>query len=138
MYDRDRHHLYWPRRNYVTGLEKQFRNLPCHVLDMAIVDHRELHATQSAPNKPSREHMQEIVNLHKQNLCLICRQEDVTDCRPDYEGTVEELVEIDAELRLLQAQQRELTLEMQITVEHRRRVVLLMMKRPPGNGPEAA
>lgn len=69
------HHIYWPRRNYVTSTEKTFRNLPCHKVEMSTEGHRLLHqlAFQDngvIPDKPDHEAM-----AKKINYCLkICKQ----------------------------------------------------------------
>lgn len=72
MYDTDRHHIFWPRRNYTTPLEKAFRNLPCNVIRLPVGEHRLIHATQSAPAKPSHHEIASLVNLHRDGNCLFC------------------------------------------------------------------
>ena len=49
------HHLFWPRRNYKTTLEKTFRQL--HTVKMCIEAHKLLHRTTQPPHKPSVEAM---------------------------------------------------------------------------------
>ena len=51
------HHLYWPRPDYTTKLEKDFRNLPQNKEPLSRCDHDELHATQDPPEKPSTDFM---------------------------------------------------------------------------------
>lgn len=53
----DSHHVYFPRRDYKTKIEKQFRNLPENLVEMCRNDHDNLHATQTPPEKPSRDEM---------------------------------------------------------------------------------
>ena len=49
------HHLMYPRRDYSTPLEKQFRRQLILPVDIEV--HRELHALLKPPTKPSREIM---------------------------------------------------------------------------------
>lgn len=51
------HHLYWPRRDYKTSVEKEFRNLPQNKELMCRQEHDELHVTEQTPHKPKREEM---------------------------------------------------------------------------------
>ena len=53
----DSHHVYFPRRDYKTKIEKQFRNLPENLVEMCRLEHDNLHATQTPPEKPSRDEM---------------------------------------------------------------------------------
>lgn len=60
----DTHHLFYPRRAYRSGVEKRFRRLAINVVEMCVNDHRELHATQEPPVKPSRDEMLEALNAN--------------------------------------------------------------------------
>ncbi len=53
----DLHHLYFPRRDYKTNVEKQFRNLPENKEQLCRAEHNERHATEPPPLKPSRDEM---------------------------------------------------------------------------------
>jgi len=53
----DKHHTYWPRREYTTPVEKRFRNLGANVVQMCMAEHQELHFQEQPPDKPSREIM---------------------------------------------------------------------------------
>lgn len=53
----DTHHLWSPRSEYKTSVEKQFRRLACNVMEMCRVEHEELHAVQPHPEKPPRSYM---------------------------------------------------------------------------------
>jgi hypothetical protein len=68
----NRHHLYWPRRKYKAAIERAFRNLPCHIVQMRIQDHRDLHATERPPQKPSREYMVRVLLMHREGKCPTC------------------------------------------------------------------
>ena len=48
----DTHHLWHPRKDYKTRVEKQFRSLPFNLVEMCRCEHEELHATQLPPPKP--------------------------------------------------------------------------------------
>lgn len=67
MKDTSTHHLYYPKRNYTTRVEKIFRSLPCHKVEMSIEGHRLLHqlAFQDngvIPDKPSENEMWAKIN----------------------------------------------------------------------------
>lgn len=53
----DEHHLYWPRKNYKSGVERAFRNLPENRQMLCRAEHDEVHATEPIPKKPSRNEM---------------------------------------------------------------------------------
>jgi len=55
------HHIYYPKKRYTTGIERQFRELPENRVQMCLDEHRELHATQRPPEKPSREIMLQAI-----------------------------------------------------------------------------
>ena len=57
------HHVYWPRRNYTTPLEKRFRNLPENKELLPRCEHDELHATTEPPEKPSHAFMESVVYI---------------------------------------------------------------------------
>lgn len=57
------HHVYWPRRDYTTSLEKRFRNLPANKELLPRCLHDELHATLESPEKPSYEYMESAVAI---------------------------------------------------------------------------
>lgn len=73
MGDVSRHHVYFPRRDYQTRVEKIFRTLPCHVVVMSVEGHRRLHQLAfrdngTIPTKPSEEDMIAKIN-HCHNEC---------------------------------------------------------------------
>lgn len=72
-----KHHLYWPRRDYQVGLEKKFRNLPCNVVLMDELKHRQLHATTRPPKKPTRTKMALATAAHDEGRCS-CGQDRVS------------------------------------------------------------
>lgn len=51
------HHLYWPRRDYTSSVERAFRQLPENKELICRAEHDELHATESPPPMPSRNEM---------------------------------------------------------------------------------
>lgn len=51
------HHLLYPRGQYRTALEKEYRELPSHKVQMCRQEHDELHATEQPPTKPPRDEM---------------------------------------------------------------------------------
>lgn len=65
----NRHHLWWPRKEYETSLARKFRNLPCNVVEIDVNVHKEIHAHQKPPLKPSHTRMQEQVDSHKARVC---------------------------------------------------------------------
>lgn len=64
-----KHHLYWPRRDYAAGVEKKFRNLPCNIVLMDELAHRQLHATTRPPKKPKRAKMVADLSAHEAGTC---------------------------------------------------------------------
>lgn len=65
----NRHHLWWPRSAYVTQIERTFRELPCNIVRMDIVQHRELHVITPPPPKPSREFQMACISRHNSQMC---------------------------------------------------------------------
>lgn len=57
-------HLYWPRRNYKTQVEKQFRELDENKTLVCRALHEERHATERPPQKPPREVMIQAIAAH--------------------------------------------------------------------------
>ncbi len=53
----DVHHEYFPRRNYRTKIEKQFRELPANKEQLCRLAHDILHLTERPPIKPDRDVM---------------------------------------------------------------------------------
>ena len=48
----DEHHLYWPRNQYTSKMEKFFRELPENKVQLCRAEHDEIHATEKPPAKP--------------------------------------------------------------------------------------
>lgn len=65
----NRHHLWWPRRDYQTKLERKFRQLPCNIVRMDARVHAILHLVQAPPRKPPVSFMREQVDRHKSKSC---------------------------------------------------------------------
>ena len=53
----DNHHIYWPKREYQGSVERRFRNLGCHVVNICRCKHDEIHGIEAPPDKPSTETM---------------------------------------------------------------------------------
>jgi hypothetical protein len=53
----DRDHIYYPKKEYRTALEREFRNLPENIVLRCICKHRRRHAEEAPPLKPPREEM---------------------------------------------------------------------------------
>lgn len=51
------HHLYWPKKNYRSGVAKQFRELACNKETLCRCDHDELHRTTRPPERPTQIEM---------------------------------------------------------------------------------
>ena len=58
------HHTYWPKKRYTTQVEREFRALPENREQMCMAEHREKHATEQPPVKPSREQMIQAIAAH--------------------------------------------------------------------------
>lgn len=71
MRDTNRHHLFWPKHWYKTELEIQFRELPCHIVELAIGFHNLLHRCSDLhpPRKPTVEEMLGAVHAHHLGKC---------------------------------------------------------------------
>lgn len=55
------HHLFWPRRDYQSDLERRFRTLPWNKVEMPAGAHEMLHRYAQPPGKPSLEEMLDAV-----------------------------------------------------------------------------
>lgn len=58
----NRHHVFFQRRNYKTGLERRLRNNPAFVIPMDVTVHGDLHANVGIPPKPKAELTYGILN----------------------------------------------------------------------------
>lgn len=56
-----RHHLFWPRTDYKTALERKFREHPLTSVELPEETHRLVHMYQDPPRKPSREFMEQFL-----------------------------------------------------------------------------
>lgn len=59
-----RHHLWWPRSDYKTRLERSFRNHPLNSSNIEESIHNELHKSSKPPQKPSTEFMRQFLKDH--------------------------------------------------------------------------
>ena len=66
---KNRHHIWFPRRDYKTDVERKFRNLPCNIVWIDEKIHRLLHQFTEVPKKPSREEMLMYINYHNKGIC---------------------------------------------------------------------
>lgn len=67
------HHLFYPRKDYTTRLEHQFRDLPCMRVRLDYYAHHLLHEMIRAMPKPTTEDMQKAINRHGQKICSCYR-----------------------------------------------------------------
>lgn len=58
----DIHHEYWPRADYTTSVEKEFRELEVNKEFICRALHNFIHAKNRASDKPSRATMLEAIN----------------------------------------------------------------------------
>lgn len=65
----DRHHIWFPRREYTTPLERRFRQLPCNIIRMDAQAHKLLHLNMQPPRKPARDDMLTAIERHDRGLC---------------------------------------------------------------------
>ena len=65
----NRHHVWWPRKDYKSSLERRFRGLPCQIVVMDIRTHQLLHVYTTPPTKPSRNTMRLTIERHAQKEC---------------------------------------------------------------------
>ena len=63
------HHLWWPSGRYKTPLERMFRELPCHKVELAIEAHNLIHRHSPPPDKPPPHEMVEIIQNHEAGRC---------------------------------------------------------------------
>lgn len=56
----NRHHLFWERRHYRHGFERNFRNLAGLVVPTPIQNHNLLHARLEPPRKPNHRMMVDL------------------------------------------------------------------------------
>jgi hypothetical protein len=66
---KNRHHIFWPKKDYQSGIERSFRNLPCNVVWIDQYNHNLLHQYTRPPSKPSHHEMCEAINRHRQQTC---------------------------------------------------------------------
>ncbi len=75
----NRHHIWHPRRDYKTPIERSFRALPCNVVWIDEKAHTLLHIYTKPPDKPSHEEMcacnlpkcvLELAAYKASNLCM--------------------------------------------------------------------
>lgn len=56
------HHLYYPRRDYTSPVERDFRELPENKVQLCMAEHDLLHQIEQPPVKPSRDEMLLAIN----------------------------------------------------------------------------
>lgn len=66
---KNRHHLYWPARDYTSRVDKTFRNLPCNIVVMDEMAHHLFHVCSDPPWKPTRGEMLAAINRHHERRC---------------------------------------------------------------------
>lgn len=65
----NRHHLWYPRRDYKTALERKFRNLPCNIVELSVPIHNMIHAYCEPPKKPPANDMRAALQRHTERKC---------------------------------------------------------------------
>lgn len=65
----NRHHIWYPRRDYKTPTERAFRSLPCFIVWLDVEAHKLLHVHQRPPSKPKHDEMVAAIDRHKQQAC---------------------------------------------------------------------
>lgn len=63
----DTHHLMYPRADYRSRVEKEFRDLPENKVDICRQMHDECHAFDEIPVKPSMDVMRHAINESRVN-----------------------------------------------------------------------
>lgn len=66
---RNNHHLGWPRRAYVTQLQRDFRELPCLKVSLDIEVHALLHQLYEPGRMPDDDTMEYFVVRHANQAC---------------------------------------------------------------------
>lgn len=56
------HHLYWPKRDYTTPIQREFRELPENKESLCMAEHDDKHRFESPPTMPSRDEMLVAIN----------------------------------------------------------------------------
>lgn len=75
----NRHHLFFPRRDYQSKLEKDFRELPCMSVDIDVAAHRELHVYSAPPTMPGKGVMRRLIARHENRKCGCYSPEGVAE-----------------------------------------------------------
>jgi hypothetical protein len=60
----ERHHIWYPRDEYRTKLERRFRNLPLFVVSMESEAHKFLHIYNDPPRKPDKNLMAKMIQIY--------------------------------------------------------------------------
>jgi len=63
------HHIFFPARDYKSGISKIFRSLKCNTVELDVETHRLLHAMSEPPRKPSVENMAIVIQKHNRKEC---------------------------------------------------------------------
>lgn len=67
--DTNKHHIFWPRTRYKSDLEVMFRELPCHIVELAVPAHDTLHRHSPPPRKPQPYEMLAVIRNHELGKC---------------------------------------------------------------------
>lgn len=57
----DTHHVFYPSGDYITPVERLFRNIPENKVEICRREHEDVHATEQPPLKPSYDVMEHAV-----------------------------------------------------------------------------
>lgn len=61
----DTHHEYWPRSEYRTKVEREFRGLEVNQIEICRWLHNQIHAERRRSGKPSRKEMLNVIQEEK-------------------------------------------------------------------------
>ena len=63
----DVHHLYYPRRDFLTGIARRFRELKENKVRICRAEHNKIHSEGAAPEKPDIDFMKSAIMKGRAN-----------------------------------------------------------------------
>jgi hypothetical protein len=64
---RNRHHVWFTKREYTTPIERQVRNMGAFILDVNAVDHKEMHVYVPPPPKPDHDQFHDLYRFMQEH-----------------------------------------------------------------------
>ena len=64
---RNRHHVWFTRREYRTPIERQVRNMGAFIVMVNAVDHQEMHIQVPPPPKPNHEQLHDLYQFMQEH-----------------------------------------------------------------------